>query len=157
SVSMATPVGARTILAAYFLAFAGVHRSPVTTDALGGEVPARLDRYGDAIPEGAVARFGTKRFRPGSDIYGVAYSPDGRFIATAGQGVSIWEAATGKLVRRIPGYRVAMSNGKLLATANYDKVGLWEAETGAAVAYLDGHTSFIPALAFSPDGLQLAT
>ncbi|OWK46787.1 WD40 repeat domain-containing protein [Fimbriiglobus ruber] len=56
-----------------------------------------VDLYGDPLPEGAVARFGSVRFRHGDKIQAVAYSPDGKTIASGGRDrVILWEAATGK-------------------------------------------------------------
>ena len=45
--------------------------------------PPRADRFGDPLPEGALVRYGTIRYRPG-DIEGCALSPDGKTLATAG-------------------------------------------------------------------------
>ncbi len=66
-----------------------------------------LDRYGDPLPDGAVARFGTVRFRHGGQLHSIAYSPDGKTIASGGFGrIMLWEAETGKpitsLMRRDP-------------------------------------------------------
>ncbi len=64
-----------------------------------------LDRYGDPLPDGAVARFGSIRFRHGRSLESIAYSPDGKTIASGGEGrVMLWEAETGKpipLVRKV--------------------------------------------------------
>src|SRR5688572_8087630 len=56
----------------------------------------------DPLPPGAVARFGTTRFRGGPNL---AFSPDGSLLASAdadGQ-VVVWNARTGQAVRRFQG------------------------------------------------------
>jgi WD40 repeat protein len=56
-----------------------------------------VDRYGDPLPDGATVRFGTVRFRHGGQLHSVAFSPDGKTIASGGFGrVMLWEADTGK-------------------------------------------------------------
>ena len=61
------------------------------------------DLYGDPLPEGAIARFGTLRFRPRDTSYATAASPDGKRIAVgswpgyAKSRVEIFDAETGKL------------------------------------------------------------
>src|SRR5947209_4047616 len=64
------------------------------------KTPARLDRFGDPLPPGVVARLGTVRFHR-SDC--AAYSPDGKFVVTGdGDGIYFWEAATGRKLRQLP-------------------------------------------------------
>src|SRR5262245_8723731 len=57
------------------------------------------DQFGDKLPSlAALNRFGTVRFRHGSRILCMAYSPDGSLIAAGGgdDPVRLWNAQTGK-------------------------------------------------------------
>jgi len=64
-----------------------------------GKEQLRKDLYGDPLPPGAVARMGTLRFRqPGCCLH-VAYSPDGKLLASGwDEGIAVWDVATGKRV-----------------------------------------------------------
>jgi RNA polymerase sigma factor (sigma-70 family) len=72
--------------------------SPV---AVAQSAPA-VDLYGDPLPEGAIARLGTVRFRHGGQLQSIAYSPDGKTIASGNFGrIMLWEAETGKPIARL--------------------------------------------------------
>ena len=108
------------------------------------------------------------------------FSPDGQLIAAAdGNGVRLWDAATGRLVRELSAgdkgrvYSVAFSptDNRLLAVgyggqADVSYVSLWDIDAGTELARLPGATDLpgfrldeysgaVGALAFSPDGKYL--
>jgi RNA polymerase sigma factor (sigma-70 family) len=61
----------------------------------------RVDRFGDALPEGATARLGSRRFDHSWTCDKIVWAPDGKVIATSGGFTSarrlcLWDAATGK-------------------------------------------------------------
>ena len=61
----------------------------------------RTDRLGDPLPEGAVARLGTLRFRHGlQQVWTLAQSADGKLLATGGDAgrIRVWETASGRPV-----------------------------------------------------------
>src|SRR5262249_51409602 len=63
--------------------------------------PIRADRYGDPLPEHALARLGTVRFRHNSGVNTIAVSPDGKTLfGGGGLSVRAWDGATGKERRR---------------------------------------------------------
>jgi WD40 repeat protein len=60
----------------------------------------RFDACGDRLPDRAIVRFGTGRFRHPGPIQTVAYSPDGKLVAAASGDpsmVRIWERGSGVL------------------------------------------------------------
>ena len=99
-------------------------------------------------------------------VYGVAFSPDGRLLATTSgdKTARVWDPATGRCLRTLTGhtsgvYGVAFSpDGRLLATASSDETArLWDPATGRCLRTLTGHTNSVRGVAFSPDGRLLAT
>src|SRR5262249_45974209 len=64
----------------------------------------RTDRYGDPLPEGAVARLGSARFRHQGAVHAVAFSPDGKLLAASSDDknmIVIWDRASGRKLREI--------------------------------------------------------
>jgi len=126
---------------------------------------ARMDCFGDPLPTEAVARLGTLRFRHGGAVRCIAYSADGKLLASAGNDhtIRIWEAKTGKdLCTCIaePTFHgissVAFSpDGKTLASGD-DVIRLWDPTTGKELQQLKTpHVNY--QVVFSPDGNTLAS
>src|SRR5437868_1480234 len=63
----------------------------------------RVDLYGDPLPEGAVARLGTTRWRHDGEAWATAFSPNGKVLACAAFNglIYLWDTATGREIRRL--------------------------------------------------------
>jgi WD40 repeat protein/DNA-binding SARP family transcriptional activator len=101
-----------------------------------------------------------------SDVWDVAYSPDGARLATASfDGTAkIWDSETGQELYSLEGHRKPLqdiaysSDGSQLATADEEGVVfLWNPKNGEMSGNLVGHSDGVWKLAFSPDGKLLAT
>ncbi|QDT14278.1 protein kinase domain-containing protein [Alienimonas californiensis] len=112
-------------------------------------------------------------------VHEVMFTPDGARVVSvhhaAEDGVSVWDAATGELLRRFSGKHSSIKSaalspdGRTLATGHeavqvkelrwddpeHAVVRLWDLASGEEVRRLVGHAGQINAVAFSPDGTRL--
>jgi RNA polymerase sigma factor (sigma-70 family) len=161
-------------LAGWALAFAG--KTPVepasATLIAAAPVPPAKDMTPDPLPEGAILRFGTSRFRHGPTIETLKVSADGKVaVASSGTrihgGVRAYDLTTGRVLftfDKTPGEgdieAVAFSpDGKTLATKRNFSVYLHDATTGKETARIEypksNPYSTTDVLAFSPDGKRI--
>jgi WD40 repeat protein len=79
--------------------------APAEPPGAKGSAPAEArhtDRYGDPLPDGALARLGSLRWRAGAQVDWLTWAPDGKVLAAVADGdVCLFDVATGKLTRRI--------------------------------------------------------
>ena len=102
----------------------------------------------------------------GQHVNSVAFSPDGREVATgdANGNAYLWSAATGQRTSILPTgdkvFAVAFSpDGTLVATGDKNgSTGVWSAATGSLLTTIrDPGGTAVNSVAFSPDGQTLAT
>jgi len=101
----------------------------------------------------------------GGAVRAVAFSADRRWMVSgsADKSARIWDAATGRALHTLNGQECSVQavaigpDGDTVATASCSTVRLWLAESGKLAATLHGEwQSGIAAIAFSPDGAQVA-
>jgi RNA polymerase sigma factor (sigma-70 family) len=130
--------------------------------------PARLDLNGDPLPEGAVARLGTVRFRMGGLVYACAWSPDGKILAASSvdKEIALFDGATGRQLRQLQGssfsatsLAFAPDSRTLAAGDENGRITLWNCDTAKMVrqfrASVGDPIHPVWSLAFMPDGKGL--
>ena len=120
-----------------------------------------------AIPIGTTLQvYQTQAADQSARVLAVAYSPDGRYIASSGCDckVHIWNANNTNEIITYRGHAewvaaVAWSpDGRYIASAGADTtVHIWEALSGKIISVYRGHTNIVSSVAWSPDGKYIAS
>jgi RNA polymerase sigma factor (sigma-70 family) len=138
----------------------------------------RVDRIGDPLPDGALARIGTTRFRHDQPIHLIAFTEDGKRVLSCGRdAIRVWDAATGReQYHQLPKPGMLWADdpfnwvnlpafspdGKLAAMRILDldnheaPLILWDLTTGKKVKVLDHCYGGVPDVRFAPGGRVLA-
>ena len=108
----------------------------------------------------------SRELRHGSEVWAVAFSPDGSTLASGGDdhAVRLWDIADGTERKTLVGHQALVMSvaytpdGLSLVTGGFDgAVRMWDVAAGSSRALSPAHTAPVTAVAVSPDGRIVAS
>jgi WD40 repeat protein len=105
-------------------------------------------------------------------VYEACFSPDGKYLATAGgKNIKVWDRSNGKLIRTLEGHTDDVrsvefspacaddpSGGRYIVSASYDRTAkIYDSRSGELLFNLTGHNDLVWEAHFSPDGRYIIT
>ncbi len=130
----------------------------------------RVDFYGDPLPQGAIARLGTVRFRHPGVVHAVALTAECKLIAAANDDWSmiiIWDRVTGRKLHEIAAdsrplpplhLRFSADGERLYAALQQGrdrKMHAWDVETGTDAKDIPPMPAARNVLGYSPDAREV--
>lgn len=141
------------------------HAQPADKKTSQEQERRRVDLAGDPLPEGAIARMGTMRFRHGNTVSSLTFLQEGRsLLASDWSGIYVWDARTGGQLRRIgPDFQTQLrscslsADGKRLATTEHHghTIQVWDVGSGKLIRQFDAPR--FSSARLSPDGTTVAS
>ncbi len=154
---------------------------PPTASSVGRQASqVQKDQFGDSLPDGAIARLGSLRFRAGL-AQQLFYSPDGtKLFACSGHGIRVFDSRTGEVIRELgtnlnkwcrdtlvsPDGKVAAicvsiaqvaEVGQTTTIGPTEQIFLFDTTTGKSICSFGTYLNVLNSLwAFSPDASLLA-
>ncbi len=156
------------------LALTGLKEDPERSILLGMQAVNATVQFGqpplpaaeDALQRAILSLPKNFKLAHSGPVNGVAYSPDGKRVATASSDktAKVWDAANGHLLLTLSGHSAAINgiafspDSKQIATASDDGTArLWDAGSGQELKTFQGNSGPMSCVSFSPDGKRLAT
>jgi WD40 repeat protein len=100
-------------------------------------------------------------------VYSVAFSRDGRHIASVARGdstIMVWNGKTGQILGKFSGHNALITSvafapdGHAIVTSSTDKsLKIWDVRSGAEISTIRGHKGNVYCVQYSHDGTRLAS
>ena len=101
------------------------------------------------------------------EVSSVAYSPDGKYLASGAEDntIKIWETTSGKCLKTLEGHKQYVSavsyspDGQYLASGSFDRtIKIWDVVSGTCLkTFESGNTSPVNSVSYSPDGKYIVS